>query len=122
MQQQAYEWVAGAINALPDISATQEDRQKACQAMAVAAAAPSAGTLATNTNAMRWDSTTLHGRASFNVHHLGRITNNFMLRYDRQVDDAIEELSDLCRRNRRSYQAAQLALLPPELALVANGQ
>ena len=42
--------------------------------------------------------------------------------YCRQVDDAIEELSDLCRRNRHSYREAQLALLPPNLAFIVTGE
>ena len=34
---------------------------------------------------------------------------------ERGVQQAVDELSELCRRNRRSAQLAQRALLPPEL-------
>ena len=34
---------------------------------------------------------------------------------ERQLLGAAEELSELCRRNRRAQQATQRALLPPEL-------
>ena len=53
MRQQAYEWVAGAISALPDVSATQADREKACRAMAAAAAGESAGSAANSASLMR---------------------------------------------------------------------
>jgi hypothetical protein len=40
MRQQAYDWVAAAINLLPDVSATPADKDKACRAMAAAAGHP----------------------------------------------------------------------------------
>lgn len=36
-------------------------------------------------------------------------------RDERLLGQAVDELSELCRRNRRSAQLAQRALLPPEL-------
>lgn len=36
-------------------------------------------------------------------------------RDERVLQQAVDELSELCRRNRRSMQLAQRALLPPEL-------
>lgn len=40
----------------------------------------------------------------------------------RAWENAVEEFSDLCRRNRKVRQAAQQALLPPELAQVVMVQ
>lgn len=34
---------------------------------------------------------------------------------EKVLQGAVDELSELCRRNRRAQQAAQRALLPPEL-------
>ena len=53
MRQQAYEWVASAINALPDVSATQADREKACNAMAAAAEGLPAGSATNSANGIR---------------------------------------------------------------------
>lgn len=38
----------------------------------------------------------------------------------RTLDVAVEELSEVCRRNKRAREAAQAALLPPELHWVIN--
>lgn len=40
--------------------------------------------------------------------------------YDSGWEAACQEFSDLCRRNKRARQAAQGALLPPELAAAVD--
>ena len=49
------------------------------------------------------------------VVHSSPTTNMGDGKEDYAFDHAVEEFSELCRRNKRARQAAQTALLPPDL-------
>jgi transportin-3 len=82
--QNGLQWVAEALAAVPDGTATSTDKQRfmeACQQVVAD----------------------------------GMAANN-----ERVLQQAVEELSELCRRNRRAAQLAQRALLPAELHYVVR--
>lgn len=128
MGQQGVAWIAAAVGALPDVSATASDRQKlydVLAATAVQAFASGSTPGFNNTDATRcctvlcvlsaskWRSAQVHNWLFVGIDSAPHAC--------RRLEDAMEELSDLCRRNRNSYESAQLALLPPKLLQESTG-
>ena len=84
----------------------------------------------TNQNGLQWvgealaavpdDSATASDKQRFMGACQRVVADGMAVNNERMLQQAVDELSELCRRNRRAAQLAQRALLPPELHYVVR--
>jgi len=132
--QNGLQWVGEALAGIPDEAATSADKQRfmtACQQVRLMAGPWLLAVVRRWFPVPRggggWKGSARGGVCQLCCSHLAFPTHpgahtclqvvagGLSQRDERVLQQAVDELSELCRRNRRAAQLAQRALLPPEL-------